>query len=195
MLKSVKFRSFLRTRGEKSLLNAARKGDKAALHRLYQESFFSVYAAAVAQVGERSLAEELTSEAFLRFWLSLSSSHGETDVRSWLLTIVRDLVIERRHRQRNVGPIPPGAPEFTDPQDHGPPPDPLRPGAPVLQAWEYELIWKTFEELSEEHQTLLRLRYVQEWPYERIAEALSIPVGMVKSRMYRGLSALFRQLD
>src|SRR5690606_2850247 len=147
MLKSIRFRGLLRARSEKALLNAARKGDEAALRQLYQENFLSVYAAAFAQVGERSTAEELTSEAFLRFWLSLSSSHDETGVRSWLLTIVRDLMMDRRRRQRNVVPTAPSAPQCTDPQDHGPPTDALRPGDPVLQAWEYELVWKAFEEL------------------------------------------------
>jgi len=45
-------------------------------------------------------------------------------------------------------------------------------------------LWRAVEQLGEEHQVVLLLRYLQDFSYDEIATALNINLGTVKSRLY-----------
>jgi RNA polymerase sigma-70 factor (ECF subfamily) len=49
--------------------------------------------------------------------------------------------------------------------------------------------------LSPEHRAVIVLRYMLDWPLERVAEALGIPVGTVDSRLHRALRSLRAAID
>ena len=59
---------------------------------------------------------------------------------------------------------------------------------------EYEILLKALKTLDEKHRAVLVLRYFNELSYHEIAQAVGIPVGTVKSRIYQGLKSMREQL-
>ena len=61
--------------------------------------------------GERAEIEELVQDTFVRAFASIDSFRGESSLRTWLFTIERRLMLDRRRteqRQRAMGPVEPG---------------------------------------------------------------------------------------
>jgi RNA polymerase sigma-70 factor, ECF subfamily len=80
---------------DQAILTALREKDRRQaaqlLVRYYGNAVFNLCS---AQVEGREQAEDLTHEAFSRGFASLTSFHGETSARSWLITIARTCCLE-----------------------------------------------------------------------------------------------------
>ena len=57
----------------------------------------------VASIGERSDVEEIVQDTFVRAFGSLDGFRGESSLRTWLFTIARRLVLDRRRSNRRRG--------------------------------------------------------------------------------------------
>src|SRR5256885_15709055 len=76
------------------LVHAAQQGDTAAFGRLYDRYVDVVFRYVLFRVGDRELAEDVTSETFLRALRRISSvSYQGRDVGAWFVTIARNLVL------------------------------------------------------------------------------------------------------
>src|SRR5215468_12431205 len=77
------------------LVHAAQRGDALAFGELYNRYVESVYRYVLFRVGDRSWAEDLTSETFVRALRRISSvSYQGRDVGAWFITIARNLVLD-----------------------------------------------------------------------------------------------------
>jgi len=77
------------------LVHAAQKGNARAFGELYDHYVDTVYRYVLFRVGDRSLAEDLTSETFVRALRRISSvSYQGRDVGAWFITIARNLVLD-----------------------------------------------------------------------------------------------------
>lgn len=77
------------------LVNAAQAGDSEAFGLLYDRYVSSVYRYVLFRVGDRTLAEDVTSETFLRALRRISSvSYQGRDLGAWFVTIARNLVLD-----------------------------------------------------------------------------------------------------
>src|SRR5437763_7182532 len=77
------------------LVAAAQQGDQAAFGQLYDRYVDVVFRFILFRVGDRPLAEDLTSETFLRALRRISSvSYQGRDVGAWFVTIARNLVLD-----------------------------------------------------------------------------------------------------
>ncbi|MBP2583348.1 RNA polymerase sigma-70 factor (ECF subfamily) [Streptomyces sp. PvR006] len=80
---------------EPELLARARAGDPEAFASLYNDHQLPVFRFVLARVRDRHLAEDLTQETFLRAMRAFADfAWRGTDVRAWLYTIARNLVID-----------------------------------------------------------------------------------------------------
>lgn len=78
-----------------SLVHAAQAGDKAAFGRLYDRYVDTVFRYVLFRVNDRALAEDLTSETFLRALRRIGSiSYQGRDVGAWFVTIARNLIFD-----------------------------------------------------------------------------------------------------
>jgi len=87
------------------LVGAAQRGDRAGFAELYRRYQPPVYGFVLSRTRDRTLAEDLTSETFLRAWRRIDTVHDQgqgRDVVAWLVTIARNLVYDHlkssRHR-------------------------------------------------------------------------------------------------
>src|SRR3981081_3191216 len=77
------------------LVTAAQEGDSAAFGLLYDRYVDVVYRYVLFRMGDRDLAEDVTSETFLRALRRITSvSYQGRDVGAWFVTIARNLVLD-----------------------------------------------------------------------------------------------------
>jgi RNA polymerase sigma-70 factor, ECF subfamily len=77
----------------------AQGGDVAAFERLYREYSGRIYAVALRLTGERSQAEEVTQDVFVRAWEKLGSFRGDSAFSTWLHRLAVNEVLARRRSE------------------------------------------------------------------------------------------------
>ena len=167
---------------EQSWIASARNGDEAAFGELVQKYQKRVYALTVRMCPTPELAEEAAQEAFLSAWQGLSFFRGDAAFSTWLYRLASNACVdllrkERRHQGTSLDDDTVGA-EIPD----------TKP-TPEEAAETKELraqIEAGLRQLSPEHRAVLILREIQQLNYEEIADALSLDLGTVKSRISRG---------
>jgi len=156
----------------------------------------SVLAFAISLAGDRTVAEDLVQDTYLRAWRSFETFTLGSDCRAWLFKICKnrffDLCRRRRRRPRaeDLDSIQPTVedPDYDLRRDldrrlHGDAPDRELLADEVNAA---------LSELPVEFLEPILLCDLDEMPYREIARTLEIPLGTVRSRIARG-RALLRQ--
>ena len=147
---------------------------------LYREHAPHVFRFALYLCGDRSEAEDLTSETFVRAWASPEPIRMAT-VKGYLLTITRNLYLQgQRRTPRHVAL----------PEDLREP----RAGADVAieLGAELEATLSDLQRLPEGERAALLMRATEDVPYEEIARALGITLATAKVRIHRARLALAR---
>lgn len=157
--------------------------DEALVRSLYNEHGGAVLAYATRLTGDRAAAEDVAQETFIRAWRNpdvLVNSKGS--VRGWLLTVARNIVIDRaRARQARPAEVVPAADTEPSQNDHA---DSVVDSIAVMDA---------LDSLSAHHREVLIEVYFRRRSVAEAAEALGVPAGTVKSRSYHALQALRRR--
>ena len=167
---------------EHNLIQAARNGDQAAFGELVQQYQKRVFALAVRMCPTPELAEEAAQEAFLAAWQGLPFFRGDSAFSTWLYRLASNACVDLLRKEgRHQGP------SLDDEAISAEVPD-TRP-TPEAAAEQKELraqIEAGLRPLSPEHREVLILREIQQLSYDEIADALSLDLGTVKSRISRG---------
>jgi RNA polymerase sigma-70 factor (ECF subfamily) len=130
--------------------------------------------------------EDFTQEVFVRAYQALADFRGESLFRTWVYRIARNLCVgELRRRNRR------GEEVSWDEEGEGRSPDlaVARPSSPDAEHEREEIARRVralVDRLPVQQRTALTLRYLDELPYEEIAEVMGIPLGTVKTHIHRG---------
>jgi len=159
-----------------------RRRDPDLLDRLIEQYQHRLLRYLVHLTGRRELAEDLFQETWVRVLERGRQYDGRRDFTAWLFTIARNLFIDQQRRRQ----VP-----SEDPAD----PDTAAARQPsalelAMQHEQSERILAGMERLSAEYREALSLRFQEGMSLEEIAGVTGAPLGTVKSRIYRGLSAL-----
>ncbi len=163
-------------------LKRFRAGDPGAVRELYDEYGRAVFVVAMRALGDRSLAEEVVQQTFLKAWRASSSFDASRSIGPWLYAIARRAAIdayrrERRHRGVDAEPEIVALPaSFED----------------TWAAWEVRL---ALDRLPEEERQVLRATHYAGLTHAEAAAALEIPLGTVKSRAHRAYRRLAGMLS
>ena len=151
----------------------------------------AVYRFALRLSGAPDQAEDLVQETFLRAYKSWGQYTRGTAAKSWLFTICRNVFLRGRERRQrhdeivteNVGRDGPGAnpvnPVWVSVLG-------VDPEGDFFESIVDERIVKAIDDLPEEYRTAVVLSDLEGLPYADIAELMEVPVGTVKSRLFRG---------
>ncbi|MDT8436473.1 MAG: sigma-70 family RNA polymerase sigma factor [Gemmatimonadota bacterium] len=133
--------------------------------------------------GDEARSEDLVQEAFLKAWRSWKSFEAGTNCRAWLMTILRNTFINQFRRGRSRG----SDVEFDEIAERATDDDLFHadPEGLVLDRIVGEEIARAIEELPDEFRVPVVLADIEGLGYQEIAETLEIPVGTVKSRLFR----------
>jgi RNA polymerase sigma factor (sigma-70 family) len=133
-------------------------------------------------------ADDVVQEAILRAFRAFDGLRG-SDVKAWLLTIVRNCHVTTITQQRRRGFVP--LPEETDAHDGYAMISPAQgPEGAAMHRDEERTLERLMAALPEEHREVLILREIEELGYRDIAAVTNVPIGTVMSRLARARAAL-----
>lgn len=167
---------------EQELIERCRHGDDAAFRELVDRHKRLVFALVARSMPDRARAEELAQEVFLRVYRGLPYFRGEARLSTWIYRIVANLVSEERQSRR---PAMLSLDERVDGTDRA---RVAEPGAPDRVFGDIELrdrLDKATAQLPVRDQLLVNGHYLRGMRYEDLAEALGLPLGTVKTNLYR----------
>ncbi|MBV9950292.1 MAG: sigma-70 family RNA polymerase sigma factor [Myxococcales bacterium] len=167
------------------LLARIGRGDAVAMEALYDEHSPVLYAVALRIVGDRAEAEDVLHDAFvLVAERALQYDHRRGTVASWLVTIVRNLGIDRVRRRQRRGQ------KTEQVLAHEPAPPQPTPETLTSAAAGSSRIRRALATLPEVQRATLEIAFFDGLSYSEIAERENVPVGTIKSRAARALAAL-----
>ena len=164
---------------ETTLVHRARSGDRDAFAALVDRHGVYVYNLALRLVGQPQEAEDLAQEAFVRAWRALPGFRAEAQFRTWLYRIVTNLCYNRLPRLRaDLDSLPPDASAQL--------PD-AAPGVErqLVNAELQDALRAAIAGLPPGYRLLITLRHLQGLSYEEIAVAADMPLGTVKTGIFR----------
>lgn len=140
---------------------------------LYERHAGAVFRFALSLSGDRAMAEDITSETFIRVWTARERVDVAT-VAGYLFTIARHLFLQGVSKERRRGPL------IHEPAD-------AKPGAHVQAEGreELEAVIADLQTLPEPDRAALLMRAEEQMPYEDIAAALGITAGNAKVKVHR----------
>ena len=134
---------------------------------------------------DRTEAEDLVQEAYVKALKGFSSFQPGTNFRAWMYRILRNTFLTSRTGLKataNVSLDADDAPEL--------PAGPDTPESLLIEHSQHQQLQTAIESLPVHFREVLLLCDVEEMSYQEIAEALSIPTGTVMSRLSRARKAL-----
>jgi RNA polymerase sigma-70 factor (ECF subfamily) len=181
------------------LVRLAQAGDLDAFGELVERNRRAVFRAALAAVGSATEADDVAQEAFVTAWRKLSGFRGDSQFRTWLLSITWRKAIDRRKsigRWLKLAATPSrdeaGADQF-DMMDRIPSFE--RRQDVVLEGGELQAqIRKLIRTLPRKLRDALLLAGTGEHTYDEISGILGAPVGTVKWRVAEARRVLRRKL-
>lgn len=142
-------------------------------------------------------ADDLVQEAVLRAFRGFDALRG-SDVKAWLLTIVKNCHLTALKQQQRRGFVP--LPEEHDVQDgHAMIATTPDPEGSSIRRDEARTLDQLMSALPEDQREVLVLREIEEMDYREIATVTNVPIGTVMSRLARARAALktrwIKQID
>jgi RNA polymerase sigma-70 factor (ECF subfamily) len=150
-----------------------------------------IYASALRLARQRENAEDLVSEVYSRAWKSFAQFTPGTNRRAWLYKILTNTFINHyRQKQRAPGMVQLDQP-VGDEEDGPSLYDKLadaaaRPDQALANRFLDRDLQKAIDSLPEEFRMVVVLCDVQSFAYQEAADMLDIPIGTVRSRLFRG---------
>jgi RNA polymerase sigma-70 factor, ECF subfamily len=167
------------------LVAQCRAGDDQAFAELVRRYQHIVFGLIVRTVGDRSRAEDLAQDVFLRIHRGLPYFRGQAKLSTWIYRIVLNLCTqERSSRRPHMIPLDASAEAGRTPLD---------PGGPDPAFSDLELrdrLQKAMARLPARYRVLVAAHYLKGVRYEDIAEAMDLPLGTVKTHLYRAKAQL-----
>lgn len=185
---------------ESRLVARARAGDVAAMGVLLEAYRQRVFGLCSRMVGHREDAADLTQDILTKMITGLSGFDGRSSLSTWVYRLTLNTSISHLRRRRTAraasGKI---ANAIPGPGTGGSWPDSAVASEPggeqhVQTSEQRELLLTALDQLGDEARALLVLRDGRDLDYETISEILDLPLGTVKSRLFRARVALRKAL-
>ena len=172
-----------RPESERSLVQRAQKGDEQAFAALFQSHKKRVYSVCLLMTKDIAEAEDLTQEAFLQVFRSVSSFRGDSAFSTWLYRVAVNTVLMKLRRRKSPPivsldePVSPESPSLR--RDVG------RVDPRLNGTIDRITLRRAMQELPEGCREIFVLHEVQGYQHHEIAEMLDCSVGNSKSQLHK----------
>lgn len=139
---------------------------------------------------DRTEAEDLVQETYVKALKGFSSFQAGTNFRAWMYRILRNTFLTSRTGLKATATVEldsDDSPELSA--------GPETPETILIDNSQHQLLQSAIESLPVSFREILLLCEVEEMSYQEIAETLSIPMGTVMSRLSRARKALRESLQ
>ncbi len=176
-------------------VSSCKKGDLAAFEQLvrkYEKKMFNI---AFRVTGNYEDAGEIVQDAFVSAYRGMATFRGAARFSTWLTSITLNLAKNRLKRVREIRKHEPFSLDDPLPTVDGG----LKQDLPSTDPPVHELLEKRDDQLKVQHclntlepdfKEVLVLRDLQDFSYEEISDILKVPIGTVKSRLFRAREAV-----
>jgi RNA polymerase sigma-70 factor (ECF subfamily) len=175
---------------ERELVERCRRGDEGAFQELVDRYKDLVFALIARTVQDRSRAEDLAQDVFLRVHRGLPYFRGEARLSTWIYRIVANVCLQEQAR--------PAGGRGTVSLDDGRGRERITASTTDRRFDDLELrdrLEKAIARLPAHYRLLVAAHYLQGVRYEDLAEALQLPLGTVKTQLFRAKQQLRRLLE
>jgi RNA polymerase sigma-70 factor (ECF subfamily) len=177
-------------RPDEELVPACQAGDGPAWEALVKRHQDRVLNLAYQFTGNRDEARDLAQEIFVRLYLRLDQYDPARPFRFWFNSLARNLCIDHYRSRREKQRLATVALEATDRIVATSP----SPDQQLARREERDLILAALDALSAISREAIVLKDLQEMTLEEIAQSLDLPIGTVKSRVFRARIELGRAI-
>jgi RNA polymerase sigma-70 factor (ECF subfamily) len=169
---------------EQELLRLASQLETAALAEIYDRYSPGLYRYAMRLIGDVALAEDCVEETFARFLRSLQKRLGPRDhLQAYLYRIAHNCIVDLYRQDRQDCPLGEALPcEKEVPEEA------------AARSFRKTQVRQAIRALTPDQQTVISLKYLEDWSNEEIARVLHKPIGAVKAIQHRALASLNRIL-
>jgi RNA polymerase sigma-70 factor (ECF subfamily) len=172
-------------RSDAELLTQIAAGDVGAVGELYDRYASTLFPIALRILRDRTEAEDVLHDAFVAVNERAAQYAADRgSVIAWLVTLVRNLSIDRTRRRERRGSL------ARDVIAHEPPASARDPERLTSEASEREKIRRALSSLPEAQRQTLEVAFFEGLSYPEIAARENVPLGTIKSRAARALAAL-----
>ncbi|MHB1192561.1 MAG: RNA polymerase sigma factor [Longimicrobiales bacterium] len=184
---------------DRELATLASRGREPAFRELLKRYERPVFSLIFRMVRDRSLAEDLAQEAFIRAFNAIGSYNTGYKFSNWIFKIANNHTIDHLRKRRLDTVSIHGSPHATTP-------DEISQSRVVissddenpLELMEHRELGSQIEsaigELRDEYRTAILLRHVEGYAYEEIADIMGLPLGTVKTYLHRARNELKSKL-
>ena len=175
-----------------ALVERAQAGEAEAFGLIYDRYVDTVFRFVYFRVGNRQLAEDLTSDTFLRALKRIGSFTWQgRDLGAWLVTIARNLVADHFKSGRYRLEVTTGDVLDADREDRGPEGS---PESAVVDHITNVALLTAVKQLNPEQQECIVLRFLQGMSVAETAQVMGKNEGAIKALQYRAVRTLGRLL-
>lgn len=174
------------------LVIASRNGDQDAFARLVQRHQRRVFNLVYRMLQNYEEANEITQETFLAAWQGLPAFRGDARFSTWLYRIAYNRCLKQLEQQKRERAL-----QSAMQAEHmlGSSDNEERADA-ELDAREYQaFVREQLSRLPPKYRIVLVLRHLQEMTYEEMAEILAMPIGTIKTHLFRARTLLKDRLE
>jgi RNA polymerase sigma-70 factor (ECF subfamily) len=171
-----------------SVIEACRRGDRAALQMLFEAYKDRVYSIALHYSGNTDMAGDVTQQVFLKLFTRMEQFRQDAEFTTWLYRIVANTCIDEQRSRKRFIPLSNEA-EVRDMSARGSQEDRyIRREVAVS-------VREAISQLRPKLRMPILLKYVEGLSYEEIGQALGCSKGTVASRLNRGHKILAEKLS
>jgi RNA polymerase sigma-70 factor (ECF subfamily) len=175
------------------LAERLRNGDLDVLDDLIEKYQHRLLRYLVSVTGNRSTAEDIFQETWLHVLERGHQYRAQWKFEVWLFSIARHLVIDLSRRKKGTSLDQLMQPDEGQPfQPHAAAPSPFEE---VLAGEETARMVRILARIPALYREVLALRFQEDLALEEMATIIKVPLSTVKSRLYRGLDALRKQIE
>lgn len=174
---------------EHELVERCRQGDETAFRELVDQYKNLVFALIARSIPNRSRAEEVAQDVFLKVHKGLPYFRGESKLSTWIYRIVINALSQERP-DLAIASLD-DVPDRANQGRHQPAADDRAFADLVLR----DRLQKAIERLPIQYQVLINGHYMKGMRYEELAAAMDLPMGTVKTHLHRAKRQLRHLLE
>lgn len=163
---------------DEALVRQVKRGRTDAFSELVRRHQHTVYSLSLRYMKDPALAEDMAQEAFLKGFRLLKGFRGDCRFSTWMYRVTSSVCLTELARRGKRGEV------SLDDAPH-----PSREASAGDQELA-EIVRHCVTRLPERYATIVTMYYLQQVPYEEIAAAMRIPVGTLKTWMFRARKEL-----
>lgn len=169
-----------------ALLARVADGDRSAMRVLYLRHAQSAQRFVQSRLRDQFEVSDVVQSAMLEVWRTAGRFQGRSSVRSWILSIARNKMIDHIRKDART--------ELSEPDDTVPDDAPTAEVV-IANAQDAARVRACVDELNAQQRAAIHLAFFEDLSYGEIAEIENVPDGTIKTRVFHAKKLLLRCLS